>query len=124
MSIPNFGNKIKFILKQNKILFFNALVLIFIAISSFLLGRLSGIDESFFEDQSSQDILIVNGDIPLINEEIKKEEIMFVASKNGKMYYDINCSGAKRIKPENQILFKNSEEAEKSGFVYSKKCQK
>jgi hypothetical protein len=35
----------------------------------------------------------------------------------------LGCSGANRIKPENEIWFSTKEEAEKSGFTLSTTCK-
>lgn len=47
-----------------------------------------------------------------------------VASKNSnpKKYHFTWCSGAKRIKPENQIWFASAAEAEKAGYVLAGNC--
>ncbi len=46
----------------------------------------------------------------------------YVGSVNGTKYYPVGCSGANRIKPENQILFATMEEAEGSGYTQSTTC--
>ncbi|MBP9836504.1 MAG: hypothetical protein KBC78_01585 [Candidatus Pacebacteria bacterium] len=46
----------------------------------------------------------------------------FVASKNGSRYYLSNCSGAKRIKPENIISFPSREAAEAAGYSKAVNC--
>lgn len=46
----------------------------------------------------------------------------YVGSINGTKYYPIGCSGANRIKPENQILFATQDEAEQSGYTQSTGC--
>lgn len=46
----------------------------------------------------------------------------FVASKNGTKYYLPNCSGAKRIKPENLIGFPSREAAEAAGYGKAANC--
>ena len=46
----------------------------------------------------------------------------YVASKNGKNYYHISCSGVGRINEENKIYFKTKDDAEKQGFKPSKTC--
>lgn len=47
----------------------------------------------------------------------------FVASKNGKLYYGANCSGAKRILPKNQVWFDTSDQAEKLGYTLAASCK-
>jgi hypothetical protein len=51
------------------------------------------------------------------------QERRYVASKNGKMYYSLGCSGAKRIKKENEVWFSTSLDAEKSGYTRSSTCK-
>ncbi len=48
-----------------------------------------------------------------------------VASKasDTKKYHHTWCSGAKRIKPENQIWFASALEAEKAGYTLAGNCQ-
>lgn len=42
---------------------------------------------------------------------------VYLGSKNGTKYYRENCAAVKRIKPENYIWFRNSEEAELQGYT-------
>lgn len=46
----------------------------------------------------------------------------FVASKKGKKYYPINCTGAKSLSESNRIYFKNAAEAEAKGYSLSTSC--
>lgn len=46
----------------------------------------------------------------------------YVGSVNGTKYYPLGCSGAKRIKSENQILFVTMDEAETAGYTKSTTC--
>jgi hypothetical protein len=46
-----------------------------------------------------------------------------VASKNSNKYHYSWCSGAKRIKPENQIWFNSAQEAESRGYTLAGNCQ-
>ena len=54
---------------------------------------------------------------------VQSGEKRYVASKNGKMYYSLGCSGAKRIKPENEVYFSTKGDAEKSGYSFSSSCK-
>ena len=47
----------------------------------------------------------------------------YVASKNGKLYYPVNCKGANRIKPDNRVWFDTVTDAEKSGYTPSSSCK-
>jgi len=46
----------------------------------------------------------------------------FVASKNGTKYYGAGCSGASRIKAENQVWFGTIEDAEAAGYTLAANC--
>ncbi len=50
-------------------------------------------------------------------------EKKYVASKSGKLYYTVTCSGAKRIADKNKIYFSTSGEAEKSGYKFAAYCK-
>lgn len=121
MSITNLLNKIKSktgIDKQSILLIF---VIIFVSMASFGLGRLSS------EGDTEKEIVIekplVEDIKTMYNEEGLNAEKRYVASKNGSKYYGRDCGGANRIKLENQIWFKNREDAEKSGFTFSSTCK-
>ena len=47
-----------------------------------------------------------------------------VVSKNSDKYHYTWCSGAKKIKPENQIWFDSDKEAESKGFTLAGNCTK
>ena len=103
----------------DKITLIYLVIIIMVGISSFGLGRLSVKNE--VDDKTS----IVVAPIPdLLNKEEKIElKKMYVASKNGKMYYSSGCNGANRIKKENQIWFNTKSDAEKSGYTMSSNCK-
>lgn len=90
-----------------------------VGIGSFGLGRIS------LNNNSSENSNIVinenDGDIPITQTQLTEKR--YVASKNGKMYYGIGCSGAGRIKTENEVWFSTSEDAEKSGYTISSTCK-
>jgi hypothetical protein len=46
----------------------------------------------------------------------------FVASKRGKRYYPVDCSGAKTLKESNKIYFQTAGEAEQKGYTLSDSC--
>ncbi|MBX4197718.1 hypothetical protein KW782_00080 [Candidatus Parcubacteria bacterium] len=46
----------------------------------------------------------------------------YVASKNGKAYYLVTCTGAKRILDKNKVFFETREAAERAGFQAAKNC--
>lgn len=131
MSISDFLHKIKSKIDIDKSTFLYLCIIIGVGISSFGLGRLS-VDNNFINDDP---LIITDRKDLLMNEnknenEISTEELSsqsterrYVASKNGKMYYSLGCSGVKRIKPENEVWFSSREDAEKSGYTLSVLCK-
>ena len=127
MSIPNFINKIKGKINIDKFTFLYLIIIISVGISSFFLGRISS---DIKEGEREGELLISENnrevrEIGSYNEISTGSQIekRYVASKNGKMYYNLGCSGAKRIKPENEVWFSTKEEAEKSGYSLSSLCK-
>lgn len=133
MSINDFLNKIKGEMDIDRTTLLCLLVIILVGLGSFGLGRLS-----LEGKQEKDDIKLEYKNLPVVKGEIGKseeskineidnniftKEKMYVASKNGKLYYSTTCSGAKRIKPENELWFSTSSEAEDSGFTLSKSCK-
>ncbi|MEX0877480.1 MAG: hypothetical protein WDZ40_01290 [Candidatus Spechtbacterales bacterium] len=55
------------------------------------------------------------------NEIMQEGEV--VASANSDKYHYLSCPGAKRIKEENKIYFKDAEEALRAGFVLAGNCK-
>ncbi|MEK7138872.1 MAG: hypothetical protein AAB799_01695 [Patescibacteria group bacterium] len=51
-----------------------------------------------------------------------KLDTRVVVSKNSNRYHYSWCSGAKRIKPENQIWFNSAQEAESRGYTLAGNC--
>lgn len=122
MSITNLSNKIKSKINFDKQVFLLVIVVVLVGGASFGLGRLSVNGEG--EDNVIIENKVVNDQETGYNkEEALNGEKRYVASKNGTKYYSRDCSGANRIKLENQIWFKNREDAEKSGFTYSSTCK-
>ena len=65
-----------------------------------------------------------NGRGSLNKVERQKLDTRVVVSKNSDKYHYSWCSGAKRIKPENQIWFNSAQEAEAKGYVLAGNCAK
>ncbi|ETB63703.1 TPA: hypothetical protein DIC38_03090 [Candidatus Nomurabacteria bacterium] len=126
MSINHFLNKIKSYLGIDNFHLVFFLVIVGVSLSSFALGRISisktdnnnQIEENNFYLKNENEKGIEGEDFSTNNKEEKK----YVASKNGKLYYSLNCSGANRIKEENKIFFASKEEAEKSGYGFATSC--
>jgi len=127
MSIANLIHKIKARAHLDTLTIMYLCIISLVGLSSFWLGRLSQSDQgakalpTITTSQVGPVVDLLNKDLGASVLGSKKE---YVASKNGKMYYPLDCSGAKRIKVENQIFFATAEEAEKSGFILSTSCQK
>lgn len=133
MSISDLMYKIKSTFRRvdiDKITFVYLCIIVGVGISSFGLGRLSVDNIS----NDSDSIIITENKNSLLNQKensYKSSELQptqsaekrYVASKNGKMYYPLGCSGAKRIKPENEVWFGSAEDAEKSGYTLSVTCK-
>lgn len=116
------------------------LVIVLVGLGSFGLGRLS-----VLETQEEQGLILGNESTTFVKEEIgenMKEESnmksivgdvekvsdtgrqrMYVASKNGKLYYPTGCSGAKRISIKNEVWFASKTEAEKAGYELASSCK-
>lgn len=130
-SIYHIKEKIKGFQYMDKRLLFYVLIIIFVAIGSFILGRISS---STVLDNDK--VMIVNnreGDLKeaqyyaseASQPEARSQNIAsgkYVASKNGKLYYRIGCGASSRIKEENQVFFNSTQEAEESGFEPSASC--
>jgi len=136
MSIPNLIYKIKSKTGIDRVTIIYLFIIVGVGISSFGLGRIS-LNNSLNENSDSDMIMtetenekesadwrtdIKNSEI-LATQPTQSTEKRYVASKNGKMYYSIDCSGAKRIKTENEVWFSTREDAEKSGYTLSSTCK-
>ena len=107
---------------QDKIVNLVAFILVFVI--AFLIGRLS-IGERVKEISVSRLDIIKSEVINSVGETVRNdsgnavnnaEKGQFVGSRNSDKYHPLDCSWAKRIKPENRIWFQSKEEAEKMGY--------
>lgn len=102
------------------------LVILFVGLIAFGLGRLSALSErkAPITVENLTGAVLARTDFQLsisdINSNIEK---LFVASKNGSKYHYPWCSGAKRMKEENKIWFATKEEAEKAGYAPAANCK-
>lgn len=119
MSINDFLNKIKDKLGIDTFVLLCLLIIILVALSSFGLGRLSIANESI----GNKGVIITNKKSKQINERSNKIK-EYVSSRNGKLYYTLNCSGVNRISKNNKIWFSSSKEAEEAGYSFSSSCNK
>lgn len=105
------------------------LVIILVGVGSFGLGRLSvanSKEESVIKLENINDTNVkeeIGNNREVINDNFTSREKMYVASKNGKLYYKADCSGAKRISPKNEVWFASALEAEKAGYNPSPSCK-
>lgn len=91
------------------------LILLFVGISAFGLGRLSNYEEvrpavRLFEAET-----YIQVPVPLGG--------MIVASKNGSKYHFPWCSGARTMSDANKIWFSSIEEALKAGYTAAGNCK-
>ncbi len=110
---------------------FYGIMVILVAISSFVLGRLS-VDSGNTAKPTIQMIepITLTATAPLAKSIEATQKTgnntdtlnQLVASKNGKRYYLKSCSGAKRIKPENLVSFDSRESAEAAGYTKAANC--
>jgi len=129
MSIHNLIDKIKSKTDIDNMTIVYLSIIVGVSIGSFGLGRISvnnGLDKgSNMTLKQTEGLLeaknIKDANIP--NNQVRSSERVYVASKNGKMYYTVGCGGAKRIKPENEVWFSTKEEAAKSGYTLSTTCK-
>lgn len=115
-----------------------SLIVILVGLSSFGLGRLSkensntGIIVEYPNQvqnlDSGNDTLKNTSDT---NNSLSKTYVSptnslgkaYFASKIGKKYYSIGCSGGKSIKQENRIYFNTEAEAQAAGYEKSSTCK-
>ena len=119
---------------------FFVIVALLVGVGSFGMGRLTKVDaerEPVRIEAASASMGEVNGPAaPKMAAETPptqapKVEIpesgsptgQFVASKNGKKYFTLTCSGAKTIKAENRVYFGSQDEAKKAGYEPSATCK-
>lgn len=112
------------------------LIIIFVGVSSFLLGRMSVESKNsafniIYPDGSTyKEGNINNTQKSQISPKIEQSNNNtnpvingnFFASKRGHKYYPLGCSAGKTIKDENRIWFDTREEAMASGFELSSSC--
>ena len=121
MSINDFMNKIKGKIDIDRTTLLCLFVIVLVGFCSFGLGRLSVSNEEDEKVLSGQD-----NNASLIEKEIGDssfKERMYVASKNGKLYYTKDCNGAKRIAQKNEVWFATKEDAEQAGYSFSASCK-
>ncbi|MEK7567942.1 MAG: hypothetical protein AAB513_03430 [Patescibacteria group bacterium] len=99
-----------------------AVIIIFLGLGSFGLGRLS-VKEEQKEPVFITDSLNLSDEATSFANFGEAAGDRVVGSKNGTVYHLPWCPGALKIKPENLITFKNAEEAEKAGYTKAFNCK-
>lgn len=126
-------NKIKGQIGIDSTTFICLCVVVLVGLGSFGLGRLSvsNIADNSGIGLENTNTYVVKGEIgksTQVESSIENiastiKEKRYLASKNGKLYYAVGCSGAKRIAEKNIVWFATSTEAEKAGYSPSSSCK-
>lgn len=113
------------------------LIVIFVGIGSFFLGRLSKVQNSGIKVEYPADYQ-TQANLSQINTNSGQNTTSgqqstttanagqvgnYFASSRGHKYYSLGCSAGKTIKQENRIYFVTSTDAEKAGYTLSSSCQ-
>ena len=109
------------------------LIVIFVGLASFELGRLSKQDASngLKIDYTSESANALNSYSPNMakgqnepqnDQKGGQNQGNYFASKKGHKYYTSDCSAGKNIKQENKIYFSSATEAEQNGYTLSSSC--
>ncbi len=142
-SIHNLAQKIKGFILSNREDIFTYIIVIFVGISSFYIGKMST------KELDNDNIYIVNSETgksegnqlansltPLKDYVNKKNEYntsnensvvgninaMYVASSRGKLYYRIGCGGSTKLVENNKVFFNTKEQAEAKGYKPAANC--
>ncbi len=136
MSIQVYSEKIKAFLAGDtaKDLYIVAIILT-VAFGSFGLGRLSKNENPVIVADPVNILSNQAAAVQAIVPEITAPQVLtetktpgnpttgsFVASKRGKKYYSLGCSGVKNLLESNKIYFTTKAEAEQAGYTKSASC--
>jgi len=113
-------------IKNNKDRVIWSLVVVLIGILGFNTGRI------FALEKAPKPIILQKADFSQVfnnsssnkSQDFSELDFRVVVSKNSNKYHFSWCSGASRIKPENQIWFDSEEEAKKAGYTLAGNCTK
>lgn len=101
------------------------LIIIFVGLGSFFLGRLSKLNDSksikieYKGGEEASSIKALSDTQPSAGSPSGE----FFASKKGKKYYPNNCTAGANIKASNRVYFKTREDAESAGYELSSSCR-
>jgi hypothetical protein len=99
-----------------------SVVIIFVALSSFALGRYSTGNQS---DAQADTSITQKGNYASKNTQTNtspQTSGSFVASKSGTKYYLSTCSGVSKISDKNKVYFKTESEAQLAGYSRASNC--
>ena len=109
------------------------LIVIFVGISSFELGRLSKVQNDGIKVQMPANEAQYLPATPVEAISISKETNLapqntnqnanYFASSRGTKYYTLGCSAGKSLSQNNRVYFNTSAEAEKAGYSLSSSCK-
>jgi len=122
MSIKEAGTKIKDSIPLSNSDLIVALIIIFVGLGGFGLGRLS------VDTNQNSKIRLINeigeqGASVALSQGLDESLGLIVASKGGTKYHYPWCSGASRMKEENKIWFDSTKEARKAGYTPAANCK-
>jgi len=124
MNIQDFGQKCKLGLLDDRL--FSALLVLFVGVASFGLGRVS-VPQNMLHTEVKTDTVVQEMVVENVNTEAavsaSLEEGQYVASKNGARYHLPWCGSAKNIKEENKVWFDTKEAAEAAGYTPAQNCE-
>lgn len=119
--------------------FYTVLLIVFVGLSSFGLGRLSKLEESkmpisiysaaaFSATSSARGVgggggRVANDEDLTIKDSAISAGGKIVASKTGTKYHYPWCAGAQRISEANKVWFNSVEEARKAGYTPAGNCK-
>lgn len=109
------------------------LIIVFVGISSFELGKYSvsnqsspdpiTIEESGSGTQDANTATTSPADVGKSGDKAITDSTQVVASKTGKRYYLPWCGAAQRISDKNKVYFASALEAEKAGLTKATNCK-
>ncbi len=138
MSIQDIRNKIKGVHENSPNILPISAIIILVGFGSFILGRLS---VNMSTDGNHVSIIDLKSNLP-INSNPNSNSLpllssasdyktssnnpfgMYIASKNGKLYYTKECKAAQRLSEKTKISWSTKEEAESAGYTFAESCNK
>ena len=101
---------------------YTAILLLFVSIISFGLGRQSVVTTTELSQSAGvvfTDISVETGSVP-IQTDTGAQQV--VASKSGTKYHLLNCPGANQMKEENKVFFATAALAQAAGYEAAANC--